>query len=181
MQGEGRRGRCGGAPGKGETDGTGVGGKECGESVVLGEGLSRRRGRSGGRGCVRRGHSDGSSGPRGLTVNESEGPQEHDPGQPESARSETGITARGLVPRPPSRRRPRLGARILGLPPPQGLLGGRHRWAASTHAPEAPSARTPRPKREAAPARAGHAHGRGARSGSRRARAPRRPQGMLQQ
>lgn len=127
------------------------------------------------------GHSDGSPGPRGLTVNESEGPQEHDPGQPESARSEMGITARGLAPRPPSRRRPRLGARIPGFPPPQGLLGGRHRGAASAHAREAPSARTPRPKREAAPARAGHAHGRGARSGSRRARAPRRPPGVLQQ
>lgn len=119
---------------------------------------------------MRRGNSDGSSGPRGLTVNESEGPQEHDPGQPESARSETGRTAHGVAPRP--RRRPRLGARIPGLPPPQRLLRRSHRGAASAHAHEAPRARTPRPEWEASPVPAGHAHGRGARSKSERARPP---------
>lgn len=110
----------------------------------------------------------------GLTVNESEGPQEHDPGQPESARPKAGRAARGVEPRP--RRRPRPAARLSGLPGlplPQRLLGRRHCGAISAHAPGAPRARTPRPEREP-----GHAPRLATpRAGS--ARVPRRPRVVL--
>lgn len=70
--------------------------------------------------------------PRGLTINESEGPQEHDPGQPESARAEAGRAALEVAPLP----RRSLGLRVPSpsLASPQRLPGRRHRWASTAHA-----------------------------------------------
>ena len=70
--------------------------------------------------------------PRGLTVNESEGPQENDPGQPEGARAEAGLAARGVAPLP--RRRPRLPASARSFPPPESFPGRRHCRAFRVHA-----------------------------------------------
>lgn len=103
---------------------------------------------------VAQGRAGGGPGPR-LTVNEGERPQEHDPGQPEGACAEAGRAARGVAPRP--RRRPRSRARAPDLPPPQRLLGRRHRWPPRRMRGERRAATT-RPLRPAPPTPGGHAH-----------------------
>ena len=99
--------------------------------------LQGRPGR-GGRGA--RGGATLGAWPSGLTINESEGPQEHDPGQPESARAEAGRAALEVAPLP----RRSLGLRVPSpsLASPQRLPGRRHRWASTAHAP---GRREPRP------------------------------------
>lgn len=97
--------------------------------------------------CARRSDTDGAQA-RGLTVNESEGPQEHDPAQPEGARAQAARAARGVV--PGSRRRHRLLASVRSLPPPKLLPGRRHRGAVRGHAQgglRPPPAGRPRPLR----------------------------------
>lgn len=111
-----------GAPGPGRGEGRAAG---------------ARRGARGGTACGGGARGGAPSGrPRGLTVNESEGLQEHDPGEPEGARAEAGRAAHGVAPR----RRRGLRARGRGLPPPQGILGRRHRRALRTHARGTPRA-----------------------------------------
>lgn len=93
---------------------------------------------------------------RGLTVNESEGPQEHDPGQPEGARAEAGRAVRGVSPW--SRRRPRSLARARNLPPPERLFGRRHCRAIQGACAEIVARETPAYSRAAPPTPPGPAH-----------------------
>lgn len=131
---------------------------------------------------ARRSDTDGGQA-RGLTVNESEGPQEHDPGQPEGACAEAGREARGVVPWP--RRRLRLQACVRGFPPPKLLPGRRHCGTSKGMRGERcapgrpPPAERPRPFHPAGPLPGGHAHVRGAVARTEHARAPSRPCGAL--
>lgn len=138
-------------------------------------------------GGARQGHRRGSRaraegqhqwgpGPCRLTVNESEGSQEHDPGQPEGARTKMGRAARGIT--LGLGRRPMPRAPIPRLPPPHLLHRHRHCRAVRAHARGGPRARTPHPHRENTPFSSVPAHTwgirplAGKRSSSLSARAP---------
>lgn len=131
----------------------------CGSTVYLPEGLPGSGAKQGhGRGSgsrAERQHQWGP-GPRRLTVNESEGSQEHDPGQPEGARTKVSRGARGITLRPGQRPTPR--APISRLPPPQLLHRHRHCRAVRAHARGAPRAGTPHPHRENTPFSCDPAH-----------------------
>lgn len=115
-------------------------------------------------------------GPCRLTVNESEGSQEHDPGQPEGARTKMGRAARGIT--LGLGRRPMPRAPIPRLPPSHLLHRHRHCRAVRAHARGGPRARTPHPHRENTPFSSVPAHTwgirplAGKRSSSLSARAP---------